>query len=419
MLLKDTLPSGWEFSKFSNGADYLIYKTTGAAQTGDGFPETGSLAASGNALASVDGLSAEFAAAGDPKTATFTFANLNKPYVILVKAKPTESTFDAYLKDADTRIVDNTLNLSSANWTPGKSVTRGVTVDSKVLEKTLDLSKQSEGILTWSVEYTPFSREIGTGLLDTLPQGIDLRTDSSGKLIYEQDGSRNITVWELKLKDDGSGKYEDLIELDLNVIKAQISYSGRKLTFNFPDKSKAYRLSYVTDITGMPGDVSNKVKLLGAEGPGTEKGESFEITEQCGMATMGRSAFLVVKKTNKLNTPLQNAEFTLYNTNADGSKGTQRAVRVTDAAGEVRFYGLAQGRYILVETKLPGAEGDYVDSKLEYSVVVHENLTTTVNGSTQITLSNPFTVVNYKSGDAIGSLVIKKFVAGNGADSLK
>ncbi len=422
VIITDTLPEGWEFTQFSGGQDYLIYNTTGTLSTGGGYPDTGSLTTTGNPLdpATILGLTADFAATGDPRTATFTFTDLDQPYVILVKARPTGDTFDEYLTGDNTRNETNTLTLKSTNWTPGKTVTQNVKIDSTILDKSnssLDLSQLSKGILIWNVKYTTFEKEIGTGLEDTLPQGIDLRTDSSGQLIWEQDGIRNINVHVLNLNPDGSGNYELGSELTLDVLKAHISYSGRTLSFAFPDKTKSYLLSYVTDITGMPGIVYNSVKLVDAEGAGTSTDKSFTITEQQGAATMGRSGFLVVKKTDKDLNPLMNAEFTLYNTNEDGSKGTARAVRITATDGTVKFYGLPTGNYILVETKAPGDE--YEKPVLEYNVVVDSALKTTVNGSDIITLSAPFGVVNYKTEDHVGSLTISKIVAGVDADTTK
>ena len=64
VVVKDTLPAGWEFAQFSSGQDYLIYNTAGALSTGSGFPATGSLTTSGAALDSVSGLTADFVTPG-------------------------------------------------------------------------------------------------------------------------------------------------------------------------------------------------------------------------------------------------------------------------------------------------------------------------------------------------------------------
>lgn len=114
--------------------------------------------------------------------------------------------------------------------------------------------------------------------------------------------------------------------------------------------------------------------------------------------------------------PLSGAEFTLYNTNSDGSKGSARATRTAGSDGTVKFYGLAPGSYILVETKSPD---EYENPYLEYGVVVGSDLKTTVNGSDTITNLNPFAVANYKADDPVGSLTISKTVTGDGADVTK
>ncbi len=411
----DTLPAGWEFKQFSGGRDYLIYAADGPLKTGSGFPATGSLTADGDPLDLGADLAMEFGQDEHGRqTAAFTFKNLDKPYVVLVKAGPTNATLDGYLTGDNTRSETNTLGLRSVNWEAGKSVEQKVTVNSKVLDKTLDLSKAEEGILTWTVDYTPLDRAIGTGVEDTIPQGIDLRTDSSGQLIWED----NISVQKLTLKSDGSGQYEAGEPLSPEELQAGVRYgnAARKLTFTFPDKAQAYRLTYVTDITGTPGLVTNAVKLVDAEGTGTGTEESFTVSEQHGAATMGRSGFLVVKKVNLDKEPLEKAEFTLYNTNADGSKGSPRAVRTTGPDGTVKFYGLAPGKYILVETKAPA---DYENPSAVYHVTVAENLTTTVDGSPTVTAGSPFTVANYLPTDPVGSLTITKMVAGNAGETDK
>lgn len=404
VIVTDTLPEGWEFTPFSDEAEYLIYpadaalNTTGLALNPETVP-----------------VSVVFGETDEKKTATFTFTNLNNPYVILVKAKPTAATFDGYLEGTDgtdTRNETNTLRLHTTHWQPGKTVTRQVRVDSKVLNKTLDLTRQNDGILIWWVDYTPFEREVSTGLEDILSQGIDLRTDSGGALIWEQDGQRNINVHKLALQSDGSYALGD--ELSLEELQEAVSYDNdtRKLEFVFPVQAQAYRLSYTTDITGMPGQVSNEVRLIDDSGEDSGIEVPFTIEDWHGTAIMGRSGYLVVKKTDISGNPLAGAEFTLYNTNADGSKGSARGSRISAAAdGTVKFYGLAPGNYILEETQaLPG----YDNPPLAYLVEVI-GLQTTINGS-EVSNQAPFTVVNYKEEDALGSLAIRKTVTGDTAD---
>ncbi len=284
----DTLPAGWAFSPFSGGATFLIYDANSAA------------------VATVPALDpttiAGFTYSVGTSTATFTFTNLDQPYVILVKAKPTDETFDGYLVGADSHAETNTVNLRSANWGTGVSDSQNVRVDTEIIDKSIDASQQFSGILTWLLDYTPLNRPIADGFQDTLPEGIDLRLDSSGNLIWEQDGNRNITVFELVPNANGDGGYTVGSELLLETIQANFSYNNetRTLTFIFPDNTKGCRLSYLTDITGQPGLVTNTASLIGVVGEGTGTSESFVITEQHGSASMGRSGYVFVRKVNNL-----------------------------------------------------------------------------------------------------------------------
>lgn len=399
----DTLPAGWVFAPFSGGEMFLIYdvNTTSGATIPALDPAT------------ITGFTNNVGTS----IATFTFEDLDKPYVILVKAKPTDETFDGYLVGANVHTKTNTANLSAENWTPGVTVTQDVRVRTEIIDKSIVLTRQYDGILTWLLDYIPFNRPIATGIQDVLPEGIDLRIDSSGNLIWEQGGVRNITVYELIPNANGDGGFTQGPELDLATIQAKLVYNNatRTLTFTFPNNTKGYRLSYLTDITGQPGEITNSAKLLGAEGEGTGTSESFIITEQHGSATMLHSGFVSIKKTDAEGGILPGAEFTLYNTDASGNASTPRAVRVSDANGNIRIYGLQPGTYILRETNPPAG---YYHISLEFVIVVGSNFATTINGR-PMSIPSPYEVVNYPRLQASGSLTISKTVAGNGGDPNK
>ena len=394
----DTLPAGWVFTPFSDGAEYIIYS------------------ANGSYVATVPALDPSlisgFTAAVGTSTATFTFTDLNQPYVILVKARPTDETFDGYLVGGNIHTETNTLNLRTENWTPGKTVNQNVRIDSKIIGKTVNSSLANQGILSWTLDYTPIERPIATAIQDILPEGVDLRLDSSGNIIWEQDGARNITIYELTLNANGS--YTQGSELSLAAIQAAITYDNetRTLRFTFPDNTQAYRLVYVTDITGQPGTVTNQASLVGAIGEGTGTGVSFVVTEQHGSATMDRSGFIYLKKTDGPGSILPGAEFTLYNTNPDGSIGSPRAVRTSGPDGTIRIYGLPPGTYILKETQAPAG---YFNPTLEFVIVVTEAHLTTINGEL-MSLQDPIEIINYQVAAEAGSLTISKTVAGNGGD---
>ncbi len=408
---KDTLPAGWEFVPFQNGADFLIYKG-GSFRSGTGYPSTGSLDADGVLLdpSTIEGgLASTFFREGDPETVTFVFGGLNQPYVILLKARPSSDKLDEYLQGSNVQDETNALELNTQNGDIEKIVSQTVRVNSPILNKTVNVLG-TEGVARWSVDYTPLGRPIDIGLEDTLPLGIDLRTDSHGQLIWEDSGgNRNINVLELVL--DAAGAYTEGSELLLEELQSSVSYDPdtRILLFMFPDNTKAWRLTYTTDITGTPGRVDNQVKLLTAQGDGTKHGAGFMILESHGRATMTRSAYMELRKTARDGaTTLPNARFILYNTGLDGSMAAARADKTTDSNGTITFYGLAPGKYLLVEVESPSG---YQDNPFVYEIEVGQDQSVTVNGQTV-----PFTIRNFSDGEPVGNLTLRKIVDGNAGD---
>lgn len=410
----DTLPEGWVFDKI-DGKDFLIF----AGSTGSNK----SVTATGAALANpsfvtpiLNGTTSD----GKNKTATFTFSTLNAPYVILVKARPTDDTAAGYFDKNQSTTVTNSLNLKTENWTPGISTSQNVKIDSTILSKNLDSSKaNSEAYLTWTVEYKPYELNgKGTQIVDTLPEGIDLRTDASGNLaLTDRDGHANISINELTLQADGSYTVGDPVA---PASGTNVSYDsvGRALTFKIPDPAKAYRFTYVTDITGNSGSITNQVKLYGGNSNNVETNKSYNIVEQSGWATLQRGGSLTVTKTDETGTALTGAVFTLY-----ASDGTTVIRKGTVAAdGTLKMRAIPEGKYILRETAIPGG---YLSENVSATPADH-TVTVTVSGSTVTTSidgktgigSNELTVKNYREGVA-GNLTIGKTVAGNAGDQKK
>ena len=392
----DTLPEGWEFTEIIAGSDYLIFEGTGnsngVVSANDTVPDT------------VTGLNAVFSG----RTATFTFNPLDKPYVILVKAKPTSGTAEKYFNANQTTTERNTLSLTADKWTAGVTSFQDVTIRSQLLEKSIEAPKAGE--LRWTVEYKPYDlAQPGTKLEDTLPVGIDLRTDSSGALLLSDD---NITVHEMTLNVDGSYTLGAEVELKAG---ENISYDNktRVLSFNIPDNEKAYSLSYITDITGEPGEVSNQVSLFGNSGSQETTAWPYVILAADGWASLQRNGWFEITKIDEARNPLAGAEFTLFA--MDGE--TIIRTGTTGSDGTVRFKVIPDGEYILRETAAPGG---YTPEDISHSVSVTTEggtVTTSINGKTGAD-SNKRTIQNFVQ-DTVGNLTISKVVAGNAADTAK
>lgn len=411
----DTLPAGWVFDKIDGSKDFLIY----AGSVG----EDKSVTATGGALTDTGFVTSDFTGTtngGTQNTATFTFGDLKAPYVILVKARPTAETAAGYFDKNQSATVTNGLNLKAENWTPGVTATQNVKIDSTVLSKNLDASQAaSQAYLTWTVDYKPYELNgKGTRIVDTLPEGIDLRTDSSGNLaLADKDGNANLAISELTLQTDGSYTVGAPVA---PVVGTNVSYdsAGRALTFRIPDPAKAYRFTYVTDITGNSGSITNQVKLYGSDAGEIDTGKSYTIVEQSGWATLQRGGSLTITKTDQAGGALSGAEFTLYA--LSGAAVIRRGT--TDSNGTLKMRAIPVGSYLLRETKIPaGYLSENVSAvPADHAVSVAVNgsaVTTSVDGKSG-TGSNVLAVRNYRSGTA-GNLTISKTVAGNAGDQKK
>lgn len=411
----DTLPAGWVFDKIDGSKDFLIY----AGSVG----EDKSVTAAGDALTNTGFVTSDFTGTtngGTQNTATFTFGDLNAPYVILVKAKPSSETAAGYFDKNQSATVTNGLNLKTENWTPGVTATQNVKIDSTILSKNLDASQAaSQAYLTWTVDYKPYELNgKGTRIVDTLPEGIDLPTDASGNLaLTDKDGNANIAINELTLQKDGSYAVGASVT---PVIGTNVSYdsAGHALTFNIPSPTQAYRFTYVTDITGNSGDITNQVKLYGSDAGEIDTGKSYSIVEQSGWATLQRGGSLTITKTDQAGASLSGAEFTLYA--LDGATVIRKGT--TDSSGTLKMRAIPAGSYILRETKIPGGyfseNVSAVPADHAVSVTIDGSaVTTSIDGKTG-TGSNALTVKNYLEGTA-GNLTISKTVAGNAGDQTK
>ncbi len=391
--LTDILPDGWEFVDIDFGSKYLIFEGIGQSN--------GTILAKDTTPDTVANLDASFSG----RTASFAFTTLDKPYVILVKARPTSETTALYFSANQVLTKRNNITLKTENWNTGVSSYQDITITSKMLDKNTIQSKAGE--LCWTVDYKPYAiANSSEKLEDQLPNGIDLRMDSSGRLVI----SGNIMANEMDLNADGSYTVGSPVTLELG---KNVSYNNgtRVLSFTIPDTAKAYRFSYLTDITGEPGIITNKVSLLGSSPEETSK--PYVITASDGSASLQRNGWISIVKTNGTGFPLAGAEFTLYA--MDGTTVIKKGLTGSD--GTVKLKVIPDGEYILRETKTPTG---YTLESVSHSLLVTTSgskVTSSIDGKTGVN-SNSIIVMNYSENTA-GNLTISNTVVGDGADTAK
>ena len=384
--LTDTLPDGWELSEITPGNDYLIFE--GTAKSGS----ESSVTAKDTTPVTVEGLTHT----KTENSISLTFETLDKPYVVLIKAKPNAETLEKYFGKNSNNTVTNTVKMTSENWDTGIESKRNVTVKSSLLSKEAALVEA--GTVNWTVDYKPYELEnTFSKIEDTLPTGLDLRTDANGNLLL--DG--NIKITELKLNADGSYTEGDVFT---PVIGKDISYDNetRVLTFNIPENTKAYRISYLTDVTGEPGTVTNHVKLYGGDEEAENTNSSYQISNQDGNATMRKSGWVEIFKLDGITkAPLAGVEFTIFAT--DGSTVVRKGITSTE--GKLILRGLPAGSFIIRETNAP--EGYNLDQS-DHTLFVEKTDDTTfvsVDGKTGDD-SNFISIENYKEGEYAPTSVI-------------
>lgn len=391
----DTLPEGWTFDKIDGTREYLIFEGTGNSD--------GSVTASGTPLETVSGLTSAIS----QRTASFTFQNMDRPYVILVKARPDAAAVKNYFESNKSTTVQNSLKMVTEK-SPEVTSTQDVTIVSEVLGKSAAIP--SPGVLLWSVEYKPSELiTAATRLYDTLPLGIDVRTNAKGELDLSEG---NFSANEMILQANGTYVLGEAVTL--NAGKNILYDNGsRGLTFTIPDSQKAYRFSYITDVTGEPGNVSNKVILYGGTSEGVETSRPYLITNADGQASMQRNGWISITKTDMAGTPLKNAEFTLFA--QDGKTVIRKGM--TNGDGALKFKVIPDGSYILKETEAPAG---YILEGVSHTVTISKDgsaVTSSIDGKTGEG-SNAIVVKNVSEG-TVGNLKIIKTVAGNAADTEK
>lgn len=415
----DQLPSGWVFDQTYNKKGYKIFNGTslGEELTGSKDPVTNS--------------SSIFGKNGDNETATFTFDTLTEEYVILIKAKLTDTEYENYIaNNATSKTVTNTATLSSGG--EKAESTANVTVKTGVVSK--EINQKKNGILQWTINYNPRVAEIVSQLdpitvKDTLGTGFELYLDND----FKPDTS-NIFIEEMVLNPDGNlTPIAKPINLAPELVaKGKVTYDipTRELRVVLPDGKKPYRITYLTMVTGEENDgISNSVKVEGVTAKNNQSSNTYKISQSDASASMVLGGYLRIKKVDAANTEkgLSDAVFGLFT-----NTGKQLREGKTDENGILRFGALRPATYILKELAPPNG---YKNSPKEYTVTVEEKdpnapdsagkLTIIWDGSTKLgefdkdTPSTTATAITNHPSGAFGDLTIKKIVAGNGGESDK
>lgn len=400
--VEDILPSGWEFVDIEEGIKFYLFNASGSPNSmtvEDRITDYGDI------------LSPDFNTAGK---ATFTFTELKEPYAIFVKARPTGSTLNGYFNDNKTTNVTNTLNLKSAHHPDVVTSSQQVSIISQVLGK--EMIKLENGVLKWTVSYRQYDIFQNVQvlnqyrLIDTLPEGLEIYTDSQGNLNFS-DG--NFVVTEMELTPSGyvpSGQVFTEEQL-----KNYISYNAanRQLIFTIPNKDKAYRLEYKTMVTANSGNLTNTVALEGVSLNSVNTSRNYAVASADASATMSRNGWIEVEKVNQNGSKLAGSRFTVFTSD----KSLALRTGITDSQGKVVLRGLPVGEYILMEKEAPSG---YTVSNREYIVSVTRvsgNVVTSIDGKIG-TDSNKIKVTNFQEGTS-GNLKVSKTVSGNDGDESK
>ncbi len=390
--ITDTLPDDWEFVKFDDNSDYYIFN-------GDGNTETPtSVVAKGTALnpEDVTGLNAKI----NGQSAEFTFSSLKTPYVILLKARPTDAALKTYFSSNQDTDRKNVLSLTTEQWAKGIKDEQSVRISSKIIDK-LTPNRKSDALIEWKVFYNPYSMDISLSdtpemkIEDKMPEGMELK-----------DGS--VIVYEMPLKPDGSLDLTKGTEVQDSGSYIEYLNTQRLLTFRIPDKTKAYQLIYETIITSETAGegLTNKVTLIGSKANGQETSNVYNVQSSDASASLSFGGYIRINKTGLGDVGLDGATFELLKT----GENVPFRTATSKNGGKILMKVLPAGEYTLIETSAPAG---YVVSKTTYKIeIVADPMggppSTWINGSK----ANDLTIKNNTDG-TVGSLIIKKTVEGS------
>ncbi|MNO43796.1 Pilin precursor [compost metagenome] len=418
--LVDTLPEGWEFVPFSEEKDFELWKgySDNSSGTGYGIQNNAISIIEPNAPAHV----VNFSHSGN--VGTFTFSKLESPYVILVKARPSNAALGKYLEEYTTEGIDKQVLYNKADlhmtWGGVEKVLteqRKVIVPIQTLGKSV--TKPVPGVLEWTVNYTPpFNMKQGVYLQDTLGAGMNLRFEGNGKLVLT---APSMAVYPAKLTASGALEREGSA-LDLSDPNAEVQIEAAPgaggttvLKFKMNDPNKFYQFVYQTEVDpskAKAGDkMGNEVKLMGDDELKSVSAKSESTLDSSDVAGSSSSnALLPLKKVDPNGNPLKDVEFTLFNK----SDGTEVAKGTTDSGGKLNLLFPNPGYYELKETYIDTTT--WLPTTKIYQVYVGNTPGKPIwIDGVKVTSDNPLVVPT----PAKGKLTISNKVEGNGSDSSK
>ena len=391
----DTLPAGWTFGTIGE-ASFLLYEGTGDASRNSQahISLKDQVSDPSGVCTAVTGTNS----AGQ-STMTFTFGELDKPYVVVVKGVMSDETFQSVFSKNGTATYRNIASTGNGtNTTQEPCDWEDYTVTSTVLTK--DMTTPVDGAITWTVNYHAYgldhtaSDAQAAQITDTIPAGIELRTDAQGKVLL----NGNLTLTALTLKDDGT--YAEGTPVSDETLAGLVSYTGRVLTVKLPAGSDSYRLTYVTDVTGEAGDsLTNTVSLSTAKQEQDAVQKKYTIQAADAGAALKFGGSFTVTKYDTGSKLLSGAEFTLTN-------GSITRRGVTGAAGTFRFKAVPAGTYTLKETTAPTG---YELNTHSYTVIVSADGGVSIDGIDTKSVS----VADTRADSA--SLKLTKTVTGSAA----
>lgn len=354
--LVDTLPEGWEFVPFSEGKDFELWK--GYSDNGSGTEygvrnDARTVIEPGTAAHVVN-------FSHSSNVGTFTFSKLESPYIILVKARPSNEALEEYVEEYTTNGIDKQVMYNKADlhmtWGGEEKVVteqRKIIVPIQTLGKSV--TKPVPGVLEWTVNYTPpFNMQQGAYLQDTLGAGMNLRYEENGKLVLT---APSMAVYPATMTAGGTlertGAALDLSDPNAEVqVEAAPGVDGTTvLLFKMDDPNKFYQFVYQTEVdptTAKAGEkMGNEVKLMGDDKLKSVSARSESTLDNSDVAgTSTSNALLPLRKVDPDNNPLRDVEFTLYKK----SNGGQVTKGTTNSEGKLNLLIPDPGYYELKET---------------------------------------------------------------------